>query len=402
MLFIYCALLFVFFFCLFVSFLYEDIQFLFAYYSVLYSRLPSLHTLARQLHRDHMLPMNLSFPVPAGHSGTNMLIRGISPLLTDTRLKEEMERFGAVESVKVLRDLETSRSREKCFVLFREHEHAVAAMRALAAEGLQGAAVRVEWAKERYDKIPTGDERLKKRKVFVRNIPNDVTQEELRNVGERYGPVESVDVRPDTRPSNGGEPRQIGFIVYSQDGVAVRASDALDNTAPFRGCGDIPIMAKLAETFEERRDRRPSVSGRNCGGADRGAQTPASGQGVHVDPRVSGRVAKLTSLSPSLYSGSVVSSVLMSHSSYTSVGSANPFHRLGSFGTPMHPIPVGLNSPRPVARAGTPPSVLWSDSMAIRDGELVSGRSLQSIKSVVSYRHNPYSREGITLEYSEA
>eukprot|EP00796_Vickermania_ingenoplastis_P000749 gene749-biopygen586 len=76
----------------------------------------------------------------------------------------------------------------------------------MVQHGLFGVMPRVEWAQQRYDETITDATRQQRKKLFMRNIPNDVTEEQVRHLVEQYGPVEHVTLRDDTQPSRAVTP----------------------------------------------------------------------------------------------------------------------------------------------------------------------------------------------------
>eukprot|EP00796_Vickermania_ingenoplastis_P000750 gene750-biopygen587 len=151
-------------------------------------------------------PADASFAVPPGHSSTNLFIKHIPESVTDELLEQAMRVFGQLESKKVIRDIHTGRSQEKAFARFTTHEEAERAMRHMVQHGLFGVMPRVEWAQQRYDETITDATRQQRKKLFMRNIPNDVTEEQVRHLVEQYGPVEHVTLRDDTQPSRAVTP----------------------------------------------------------------------------------------------------------------------------------------------------------------------------------------------------
>eukprot|EP00796_Vickermania_ingenoplastis_P000753 gene753-biopygen590 len=234
-------------------------------------------------------PADASFAVPPGHSSTNLFIKHIPESVTDELLEQAMRVFGQLESKKVIRDIHTGRSQEKAFARFTTHEEAERAMRHMVQHGLFGVMPRVEWAQQRYDETITDATRQQRKKLFMRNIPNDVTEEQVRHLVERYGPVEHVTLRDDTQPSRAVTPPcsatptpasnlQIAFVVYANEGCAAIACDKLYQTYPFPSCGSTPIMTKLAETKKERAVRRDPAwrEPRAAGGNRRNGQRPSA------------------------------------------------------------------------------------------------------------------------------
>lgn len=166
-----------------------------------------------------------------------------------------MSRHGDVVSRKVLRDLATGTSKGKALVRFRQVDAAMAAMKAISAHGAFNCRnVRAEWAHSDHDNALRDDEAAKRKKLFMRNIPGDVSRDEISKVAAQHGEVESVTVRWDREVAG----QQQAFIVYKREGCAAKACQDLQNWRGFSRCGDRGIMTTLALTKAERQRSMPS------------------------------------------------------------------------------------------------------------------------------------------------
>ena len=65
------------------------------------------------------------------------------------------------------------------------------------------------------------------KKIYVGNLSFSTTEEMLRSLFEKYGPVESVNIVTDR---DTGQPRGFGFVEMSNDVEAVKAISALNGT----------------------------------------------------------------------------------------------------------------------------------------------------------------------------
>lgn len=237
------------------------------------------------------------YAVSPQHSDSNLYVRFLPLNFDDTMLLEMFEKFGPVVSSAIMRNIHTGESLGTAFVRFQTHESALRAMmeyhrRPLPAEyaaketaacleedtsenatasGNKNSSyppnatrnlLAVMWAKRHHDDAIYGEARRKIRKLFVRNVPLDVKEEEVMELMERYGPVDQVTLHFDTanRRSNHHAPqsdiRQIAFIIFQEDGAAAVACSGVHNTYPFHSCEGIPVMAKLAEDNRQRHARR--------------------------------------------------------------------------------------------------------------------------------------------------
>ncbi|GET90424.1 RNA binding protein, putative [Leishmania tarentolae] len=217
---------------------------------------------------------------PANHSHVNLFVRHLPLELNEEKLRELFNPFGEIVNSAIMRNIHTGVSLGTAFVRFSKHEEAMRAMEAFSGGRPVAGSKRmtVQWARREHDKAPAGDERRKMRKLFIRNVPKDVTQEMLMTLFSQYGPVKSVSTHRDTAAANavsqsgggggaaaaevdnssnighdsattgaGTDDRRIAFVTFEQEGVAEQATAAVHNTMPFASCQGIPLMVKLAE-----------------------------------------------------------------------------------------------------------------------------------------------------------
>ena len=65
------------------------------------------------------------------------------------------------------------------------------------------------------------------KRIYVGNLPFSATEEEVRELFDRFGPVTSVNLVTDRET---GRPRGFGFVEMEHDDAADAAIDALDQT----------------------------------------------------------------------------------------------------------------------------------------------------------------------------
>ncbi|AYU80639.1 RNA binding protein, putative [Leishmania donovani] len=225
-------------------------------------------------------PSSRQLQPPANHSHVNLFVRHLPLELNEEKLRAMFTPFGEIVNSAIMRNIHTGVSLGTAFVRFAKHEEAMRAMEAFAGgRPVTGSKrVTVQWARREHDKAPSGDERRKMRKLFIRNVPKDVTQEMLMALFSQHGSVKSVSTHRDTaaanavsQPGGGGataaaeadpsshsgpdsaaasgstDDRRIAFVTFEQEGVAEQATAAVHNTMPFASCQGIPLMVKLAE-----------------------------------------------------------------------------------------------------------------------------------------------------------
>ncbi|GET87727.1 RNA recognition motif, putative [Leishmania tarentolae] len=186
-------------------------------------------------------------------SSTNLFIRYLPREVDDNSLREIFSAFGTITSSMVMRDIYSGQSLGTAFVRYEEHEEALRAMRDAHGMPLFGKTVSVQWAKQQHDNTPAGQERLKMNKLFLRNVPLEVTEEDLANLVGPYGSVKKVTMHNDTAPLiDATERRRIVFITFAEQGAAEAALLAVHNTCAFHQCRGIPLMGKLSEDYKQK------------------------------------------------------------------------------------------------------------------------------------------------------
>ncbi|CAM40000.1 putative RNA-binding protein [Leishmania braziliensis MHOM/BR/75/M2904] len=199
-------------------------------------------------------------------SQTNLFVRKLASAVTEDDMRRLFGQYGTIISFALMRDIYTGESLGTAFVRYSTHEEARSAMAALDGHELYGRPISIQWAKREHDSTPCGDARRKIRKLFVRNIPLDVTARHLRQIFSKFGSISNVTLHSDTAPATFRDSndssrlisqiRNIAFILFQEDDVAEQAVSVLHNTCPFESCEGIPLMVKLAEDNRDRIDRK--------------------------------------------------------------------------------------------------------------------------------------------------
>lgn len=93
------------------------------------------------------------------------------------------------------------------------------------------------------------------KRIYVGNLTFDLTEEELRQLFEPYGQVESARIMTDR---DTGQPRGFGFVEMSDEESASKAMEALNGTSLreryIKVSGELPGEEQLPP----RKRRRPS------------------------------------------------------------------------------------------------------------------------------------------------
>jgi RNA recognition motif-containing protein len=116
-------------------------------------------------------------------------------------------------------------------------------------------------------------------KLYVGNLPFNVTEDDVRQLFEQYGPVKSVSLINDRET---GRPRGFGFVEM-EDAGANAAKEALDGS-DFQG-----RALKVNEARERERSGPPGRGGGGGGGGGGGrGGRPYGGGGQYGGPRGGG------------------------------------------------------------------------------------------------------------------
>ncbi|KAK7196357.1 RNA recognition motif (RRM, RBD, or RNP domain) [Novymonas esmeraldas] len=187
----------------------------------------------------------------ADDSKLNLLVRFLDHAVNDDQLRSFFEHYGDITSSMVMRDIFTGESRGFGFVRFARHIDAARALRECDGRKLGGKAVNVIWAKQQHDDTPAGQDRLRMNKLFLRNVPMDVSEAQLVDLVRCYGTVTEASLHNDKIPAARHAPaRRIAFIVFADEGAAEAALRGVHNTCAFHQCHGIPLMGKLSEDYK--------------------------------------------------------------------------------------------------------------------------------------------------------
>lgn len=233
-------------------------------------------------HRGHSSKMNYYTP-----SSTNLFVRYLPREVDDDGLRELFSPYGSITSSMVMRDIHSGHSIGTAFVRFSKHAEAVRALAGVHGMPLLGKTVAVMWAKQQHDDTPAGQQRLKMNKLFLRNVPVDVTEDDLVCAVRACGSVLRVSLHSDTTPVE--EPsrvRRIAFVTFAEAGAAEAALRLLHHTCPFRSCCGVPLMGKLSEDYRQKARGVPlnvTPRGSECWRTPRSAAGAAAGAAAAVD-----------------------------------------------------------------------------------------------------------------------
>ncbi|KAH9598756.1 RNA recognition motif domain [Trypanosoma melophagium] len=190
----------------------------------------------------------------AEQSSTNLIVRKLPSRADEMAIKRIFAPYGEILSAAVMRNIHTGENLGTAFVRFATTEQARTALVECHGRRVFGRTISVHWAKKQHDDTPVGEARKKIFKLFVRNIPLDITVDDLTTLFQQYGPVKDVTLHKDTAAvADRRLERRIAFVAYLVEGAAERAAECVHNTQPFHSCCRIPLMVKLAEDHQQKR-----------------------------------------------------------------------------------------------------------------------------------------------------
>jgi RNA recognition motif-containing protein len=188
----------------------------------------------------------------------NLMVGGLPLELSDTDFRGLFEKFGKVESAKVMLNVETCESRGYGFVLFDSEE---AGCRAFGERNKQIVTIgsktfQLDIKPSEWDGKHGAAETTA---IYVRNIPGDVSDESLKNFFHQFGEIVSVASRAQA-PSGDPQalPKKQSMIEFTTVAAARVAIENSHRKFIF-AASQIPVLAKFAD-LPERQKRRPKVT----------------------------------------------------------------------------------------------------------------------------------------------
>jgi polyadenylate-binding protein len=156
----------------------------------------------------------------------NVYISNLQKNIGNKELHDTFTQFGTISSCKVVVDVETGLSKGYGYVHFESEDDADEAIKVVNGRDIRGLHVYATHFVPR-------QERVKKREnswtnVFVKNIPDSITEDEILQVFRKYGEITSH-LFKDKHFAN-GELKKMGFINYKNHDDAVNAVKELDKS----------------------------------------------------------------------------------------------------------------------------------------------------------------------------
>jgi len=181
-----------------------------------------------------VLDAPLDRPRDDGEDRTNLIINYLPQSMTDNEMYSMFITCGPLVSAKIMRDKATGYSFGYGFVQFQNPDDA-----AKAIQQLNGLPVSNKRIKVSYSRPNTAD--IRNTNLYVGNVPQDISDEELVNLFSPYGSIITKNVLKD----HTGKNRGIAFIRYSKKSEADFAISELAGYTP--PGSTVPLDVKVAE-----------------------------------------------------------------------------------------------------------------------------------------------------------
>jgi ELAV like protein 2/3/4 len=175
---------------------------------------------------------------------TNLIVNYLPQTLTDDEFYALFAAIGPVKNSKIIRDKMTNYSFGFGFVNYESPESAVKAIETLNGLKLQNKSLKVAYSRP--------GENVKGANLYVKNIPKEMSEEDLVQYFAPYGTIVQCRILTDT---NTGRSKGVGFVLYETRDQAIQAVGALDG---FKLEGYAETLAvKFAE--ENHQKNKPKV-----------------------------------------------------------------------------------------------------------------------------------------------
>eukprot|EP00301_Raphidiophrys_heterophryoidea_P022335 c6519_g1_i1.p1 GENE.c6519_g1_i1~~c6519_g1_i1.p1 ORF type:complete len:541 (-),score=175.40 c6519_g1_i1:93-1589(-) len=198
---------------------------------------------------NELQDMNDEIPndAPPAQECCNLFVNYLPQSVDDNMLHQLFKPFGDIESCKVMLDLNTHRSRCFGFVKYKSLENAKLAMQEMNGKRLEHKSLIVKYANTS-DTTSVGTPSTN---VYIKGLPPQYNNHDLRALFERYGVIEDCRVLVDV---TSGVSRGIAFARFANIQDADIAISALNNS--YVDGGTKPILVKFADTEDERTQRK--------------------------------------------------------------------------------------------------------------------------------------------------
>jgi RNA recognition motif-containing protein len=147
---------------------------------------------------------------PESEQMRKLFCRGVNYNTTEEGLKSHFEQWGEVESVVIVKDKETQRSRGLGFVTYCA-SNSVDDAQANRPHNVDGRDIDCKRAMPRSEQGSGSNNQASVKKLFVGGVYEGITEDALRSYFSKFGNVEFVKVITDR---DTGKPKGFGFVAF--------------------------------------------------------------------------------------------------------------------------------------------------------------------------------------------
>lgn len=174
-----------------------------------------------------------------------MFVGQVPRSMDEEALRDFFSEFGPVFQLNILRDKSTGVSRGCCFVTYYTRHDALEAQNLLHnVRTLPGMHHPIQMK-------PADLENRNERKLFIGMVSKQLGEEEIKEMFDKFGPVEECTVLRD----DNGVSRGCAFVTFSSRQVAMVAIKATHHSLTMEGCSS-PIVVKFADTQKEKEQKK--------------------------------------------------------------------------------------------------------------------------------------------------
>merc|ERR1719180_126508 len=174
-----------------------------------------------------------------------MFVGQVPRSMDEEELREFFSEFGPVHQLNILRDKSTGVSRGCCFVTYFSRRDALEAQNRLHnVKTLPGMHHPIQMK-------PADTENRNERKLFIGMVCKKNDEEDIRQMFDKFGPVEEVTVLRDDQ----GMSRGCAFVTFASRQIAMVAIKAMHHSITMEGCSS-PIVVKFADTQKDKEQRK--------------------------------------------------------------------------------------------------------------------------------------------------